>query len=443
MSQSRGLLGLYWLASLGLRPFAPLFLRRRIARGKEDPIRYREKLGEPGRERPSGSLVWLHGASVGEGLALLPLIEQLTGQGLKVLVTTGTLSSARILDSRLGPSAAHQFMPLDSPVYIDRFLDHWRPDLVLFAESELWPNIFERVARRGLPLVLVNARLSERSAQRWLRVPRSIAAMLACVDLCIAQTDADAVRLARLGASRVQVAGNLKYDVPAPPVDNALLAELNVAIGARPVWLAASTHAGEEAQCASVHDALRSVFPDILTLIAPRHAERGAAIGEALQQSGLNVQIRSRGEPIEAATDIYLADTMGEMGLFYRAAPIVFVGKSMAVPTRGGPNEAAVMHRLGGQNPIEPAKLGSAILHGPHIGNFGEVYQALDEAGGAVSVADSAALTQVLTQIFKDAALMRKMARAAHRVVEEFSGATARTMQALEPYIEQIQARQP
>ena len=422
-------LPLYYRAAQALGPLAGLFLRWRLSRGKEDAARLGEKMGCPGRPRPEGQLAWLHGASVGEGLALLPLVERLALRGFCVLVTTGTVTSARILAGRLGPGALHQFMPLDVPKFGMRFLDHWRPDLVLIAESEIWPNIIREVERRGLPLMLVNAKLSQRSFRRWQALPASITRLLNGVHLCLAQSDADAGRLRQLGAPRVQTAGNLKYDVPAPPVDPAALAMLQAAAGARPVWFAASTHAGEEQMAGEVHRRLARRFPDLLTVIAPRHAGRGVRIAAALASTGAGVGLRSRGDSIEPATGIYVADTMGEMGLFFRLAPVVFVGKSMAGTAR---------QISGGQNPIEPAKLGSAILHGPHVANFEEVYAALDRAQGAVAVADADTLVRVLELLLGDSALLRKMARNAGQTVEAVGGATDRIMQALEPYILQL-----
>ena len=419
----------YRVLAQALGPLAGLFLRWRLARGKEDGARFCEKMGFPGRPRPSGQLAWLHGASVGEGLALLPLVERLALRGFSVLVTTGTVTSARILAERLGPGAYHQFMPLDVPKFASRFLDHWQPDLVLIAESEIWPNIMREVGRRRLPLMLVNARLSQRSFKRWQSLPRSIARLLDGVHLCLAQTDADAARLRQLGAPRVTTTGNLKYDVPAPPVDMAGLAVLQAATGARPVWLAASTHPGEEAMAGEVHRALARRFPDLLTIVVPRHAGRGAEIAAALAATGAGIGLRSKGDAIEPGTGIYVADTMGETGLFFRLAPVVFVGKSMA---------GAARQTGGGQNPIEPAKLGSAILHGPHVANFEEVYAALDAAQGAAVVGDAGTLARVLELLLGDAALMRKMARNAHDTVSAVGGATDRIMQALEPYILQL-----
>lgn len=418
------LLDLYRLATAAFGPFSSTWLAWRRRHGKEDGRRLAERMGHPARPRAPGKLVWLHGASVGESLALLPLVEQLCARGLSTLITTGTVTSARVLESRLPGGAVHQFVPLDVPRFVARFLDHWRPDLVLIAESELWPNLICETSRRAIPLVLVNARLSQRSFDRWQKLPSLIGALLRRMDLCMAQTQEDASRLLRLGAPHVQVGGNLKYDVAAPPVDAARLAELAAAVGPRPVWLAASTHAGEEDIALDVHRALAKQFPTLLTIVAPRHADRGEAIVDQARQRRLSVAQRSRGHGPALRTQIYVADTMGEMGVFYRLASIVFVGKSLAA--------------TGGQNPIEPAKLGSAILHGPHVANFADVYREMDAACGALEVADAETLKNALALLLSDVALLRKMARAAGDTVERLGGASRNIMQALEPYLMQM-----
>ena len=433
MKRGQSLISAYRALTRMLGLFAWPFLRWRLARGKEEAGRCREKVGYSRRNRPAGRLAWLHGASVGEALALLPLVERLTMRGFTVLVTTGTVTSAQILAQRLGAGALHQYAPLDVPGFVARFLDHWQPDIVLIAESELWPNTLCEVHRRNVPLVLVNARVSARSFARWQRLPETIASLLGRIDLCLAQTQEDATRLLRLGAPRVQVCGNLKYDVSALPADNGDLTRLMADIGPRPVWLAASTHPGEEILIGEVHLALLPRFPALLTLIAPRHAQRGARIAADLSHMGLKTELRSQARSIGTGVQVYVADTMGEMGLLYRASNVVFVGKSLAAGFGNG---------TGGQNPIEPAKLGAAILHGPHVGNFREVYAALDASRAGAIIADAGSLAQALAGLLGDAARLRGMARAAQDIVANLGGATDKIMQALEPYMLQIMMRQ-
>lgn len=413
------LLSLYRAATTLFGPAATPYLRRRTARGKEDPARLSERRGLTRRARPAGRLVWLHGASVGEGLALLPLVERLVGRGFGVLVTTGTVSSARILGDRLPPGALHQFIPLDVPSMVRRFLDHWRPELAILAESELWPNLMIETTRRSIPLVLVNARLSWRSFQRWRRLPRFIGPLLGLVDLCLAQSAADAERFLALGMPRVTVAGNLKFDALPPPADVTAFERLSEAVGPRPFWLAASTHPDEEALLLDVHCRLAETRPDLLTAIAPRHAERGAAIATAAAARGLAISRRALGQAITDATSVYIADTMGDLGLLYRLASVVFMGKSL-----GG--------AAGGQNPLEPAKLGCCILHGPAVANFTDIYALLDARGGAMPVADAAALTEAVNRLLEDTDAMDVMAAAAAGTIEAGAGAVDTIMAALD-----------
>jgi 3-deoxy-D-manno-octulosonic-acid transferase len=280
---------------------------------------------------------------------------------------------------------------------------------------------------RGIPLVLVNARMSERSFRRWQRMSHMIESLLQRFDLCLAQSTADADRLARLGAPRVGVAGNLKFDVPPPPADPLRVSAMSGLVAGRPVWLAASTHPGEEELVLAIHRALAPHFPGLLTIIVPRHPQRGAEIAEMAIEEGLRTGLRSRGLEPDGAIDVYVADTMGELGLFYRVAPIVFVGKSLA--------------GAGGQNPIEPAKLGTAVLHGPEVQNFADVYAALDRDGGALAVADAQGLANALVNLLRDGQRLRRMARAAAATVETLGGAVERTMQAIEPFIMQMRMR--
>lgn len=421
------LFAIYRAATALAEPAARLLLRSRQRAGKEDPARIGERLGVPTRERPPGPLAWLHGASVGEGVALLPLIEALVERGLGVLVTTGTVNSARVMGSRLPSGVTHQYVPLDLPRAWRRFLKHWRPDIALLAESELWPNLVHQLTRRHVPLVLVNARMSTRSARGWGRAAGFIGDMLGRTALCLAQSQEDAVRFAALGAPHTQVTGQLKYDVAPPPAAPASVSELSALIGSRPTWVAASTHADEEALLLDVHAAVARVHPNLLTIILPRQPQRGPALAQACAAAGLPVALRSQGCAPGPTVGLYVADTIGEAGLLYRVADLVFVGRSLA----GG----------GGQSPIEAAKLGAAILHGPSIDNQRDIYAGLDEAGGALEVADAAALAETLADLLGDPARVRRMSRAASAAVERQGGATGRSMAAMEPYLAAILGR--
>src|SRR3984957_18145890 len=362
-------LRVYQKLSSAMMPLTPALIKRRMKQGKEDPARIGERRGISRDIRPHGPLVWIHGASVGEVLAAAALIERLRALKIRILLTSGTVTSAAIVAKRFPPDIIHQYVPYDSPRYVARFLDHWRPSLALFIESVLWPHLILSSAARRLPMVLINGRMSHRSFPRWRRVSNTISALLSQFDVCLAQSRVDAERFTVLGARNVVVTGNLKLDVPAPPGDFAKLERLMSVTRGRPIIVAASTHPGEEEILLEAHRALGGLFPSLLTVIVPRHPGRGEAIARLLEGNRLHSSLRSREELPTATTDIYVAATMVEMGLFYRLSPVVFMGG------------ARIEH--GGQNPIEAVKLGASVVHGPHIFNFADVYEALDGAGGA------------------------------------------------------------
>jgi 3-deoxy-D-manno-octulosonic-acid transferase len=405
-------------------PLAPALIKRRLKQGKEDPARVGERRGLSAGVRPHGPLVWIHGASVGEVLAAAALIERLRALNIRILLTSGTVTSAAIVAKRFPADIIHQYVPYDSPRYVARFLDHWRPSLALFIESDLWPNLILSSAARRLPMVLINGRMSQRSFPRWRRITTTISALLGRFDVCLAQSQVDADRFAALGSRNVITTGNLKLDVPAPPADAGKLERLMAVTRGRPIIVAASTHPGEEDILVEAHRALAAYFPSLLSVVVPRHPDRGEAIARDIAASGLRVGLRSREQLPTATTDIYVADTMGELGLFYRLAPIVFMGGSL------------VPH--GGQNPIEAIKLGASIVHGPHTFNFTDVYEALDHAGGARQADSQETLVKQLGQLLADPVARETSATASSRVVEQLGGALERTLTALEPYLLQL-----
>ncbi|MGY8680197.1 3-deoxy-D-manno-octulosonic acid transferase [Bradyrhizobium sp. UFLA05-153] len=417
-------LRMYQRLSTGLVPLAPALIKRRLKQGKEDPARVGERRGLSDDVRPHGPLVWIHGASVGEVLAAAALVQRLRDLNLRILLTSGTVTSAAVVAKRFPPDVIHQYVPYDSPRYVARFLDHWQPSLALFIESDLWPNLILAGAARRVPMVLINGRMSPRSFPRWRRVQGTISALLSRFDICLAQSKTDAERFAALGSQNVATTGNLKLDVPAPPADPAKLERLMAVTRGRPIIVAASTHPGEDEMLISAHRTLAGFFPALLTVIVPRHPDRGSSISGLITASGLKPGQRSREELPTAATDVYVADTMGELGLFYRLSPIVFMGGSLI--------------RHGGQNPIEAIKLGAAIVHGPHVFNFTDVYEALDQSGGARAAETQEALVKQLGQLLADPAVRDKMQRAGHGVVERLGGALDRTLVALEPYLLQL-----
>jgi 3-deoxy-D-manno-octulosonic-acid transferase len=387
-------------------PAIRVLLNDRLQRGKEEAERIPERIGLAGAPRPDGPLLWLHAASVGESQSALVLLGRLldTRPGLSVLVTTGTVTSARLLATRLPPRCVHQFVPADCPRWVGRFLDHWRPDAAIWMESELWPNLIRTTAARGIPAALVNARMSDRSFANWRRVPGMVRALLGCFDTCLAQSEEQAARLRALGAEHAVSTGNLKFSAAPLAADPDALQRLKENLAGRMVWLAASTHAGEETLAAQVHARLKPHHPGLLTIIAPRHPDRAEDIAQIIAAHELTAVRRSSGQAIGPADDIYLADTMGELGLFYRLAPVSYVGGGIA--------------QLGGHNPLEPAQLGSAVLHGPDMANFRTVAEAFAEAGAAIECADVDDMTRAVDRLLSDETARKAQAEAARRITE-------------------------
>ena len=418
MSSSVGLIG-WRLATRLLTPVAPLLLRQRAARGKEDWTRFNERLGIAGLPRPAGRLIWLHGASVGESLSALPLIEKLK-QHATVLVTSGTVISAAMMSQRLPAGALHQFVPLDTPGAVARFLDHWKPDAGLFIESDLWPNLILAARARGVKLALVNARISAASAERWMWARRSVRILLSAFDMVLAQDEEIAQRFRGLGARNVDVVGSLKADAPPLTVDEDALAAMRQAIDGRPVLLAAQTHPGEDETILPAHDQLRAQFPDLLTILVPRHTARGADL-EMLCGDRVSRR-RSAGGRITSQTAIYIADTMGEMGLFYRLAPFCFLGGTL-VP-------------LGGHNVLEPAVLKCAVLAGPHTASAPAAYEAIFAAQGFGKVTSSTDIARAAARLLADAKAAAAAGIAAAQGAATLSGAVDRSVAQLKQLLD-------
>ncbi len=376
----------YLAATRLAAPLGEPVLRHRLARGKEHPERWREKLGQTSVPRPGGQLVWMHAVGLGEALALRGLVAELRAlrPEIGVLLTSTALSSAEALSRNLPDGALHQFLPLDLPRPRHAFLDHWRPDLSVWAEQDLWPGLVVEAARRGIPLALVNARMNADALRRRSRARGLFAALYGSFHLIAAQDAASARHLEMLGAAApVRVAGSLKPAAPPLAHDPEERNRLAAIIGSRPVWFAASTHPEDEAAALGAHAGRLKANPDALLILAPRYRERGQEAVEAATAHGLRTALRSRGDDPTPSRQVYVADTVGEMGLWYRLAPVALVGGTF------GPVE--------GHNPWEPARLGAAILHGPRTANFADDYARLDGADAAIRVGDAAALTAALT----------------------------------------------
>ncbi|MEO8715442.1 MAG: 3-deoxy-D-manno-octulosonic acid transferase, partial [Acetobacteraceae bacterium] len=352
--------------------------------------RLAERRGVDSTPRPGGKLLWVHAASVGESVSILPVLSALDNHDLSVLLTTGTVTSATLMAERLSvlklTRVLHRFAPLDVPRWAARFLDHWRPDAVAFVESELWPNLLAGCRARAIPTMLVNARLSARSFARWQRAPGFAAHVVGHFDLVQAQSADDAERLRALGGVRVSAPGNLKLAAPALPADGAELERLRVTLAGRPCWVAASTHPGEEAIVLDAHRRLAPMWPGLLTILVPRHPERGAEV--AALTCGIAMARRSLGAP-PPPEGLWIADTLGELGLWYRLAAGALVGRSLVKPG-------------GGQNPLEPARLGCPVAAGPFMDNFADATRALEATGALSRVADGAAIADWLDALLRD-----------------------------------------
>ncbi|MCE3231934.1 MAG: 3-deoxy-D-manno-octulosonic acid transferase [Rickettsiaceae bacterium] len=416
------MLRLYQLLTRSLAPLISIYLLKRMRRGKEDPVRFSERFGKTGVERPDGKLVWVHAASVGESISVLPIITKLVEPNgdINFLLTTGTTSSARIVAERLPARTIHQYVPIDTLDAVTNFLSHWKPDLALWVESELWPNLVTQ-ASKICPMLLLNGRMSERSYNKWQRHKSLSNMILSCFSLILAQSKHDAERFEKLGSNNVKYIGNIKYDAPPLPDDEEKRRSLEVMIGSRPIWLASSTHNGEEELIAEAHKKLKEQYPQILTIIAPRHPARSAEIIRTLYDMGMSISLRSIDDEITDRTDIYLADTMGELGIFYRLAKIVFIGGTLV--------------QWGGQNPLEPARLGCSIVHGPHMDNFAEIESELAQHNAAIIVQDSNTLANAVASLIGDEHKRNYIALAALKVVREKNGVLDAYVSAIGQYL--------
>ena len=417
----------YRLLTRLLEPLAPRLLDARAKQGKEDPVRVDERLGLTTVARPAGDLVWLHGVSVGETLSLLPVVERIRRQrpDLAILVTSGTLTSAQLLAQRLPVGVIHQFAPVDAPGAVAAFLDHWQPSLAVFVESELWPNLILEARRRGVKLVLASARITERTVEGWRRVPSAVRQILCAFDRILPQDETSAARLHSLGA-RIDGHVNLKLSGEAPPHDAAAFTRLSAAIGDRPVVVAASTHDGEEI---AIVRALDKLADRLCLILVPRHPARSADIATALTRDGYRFARRSQGHEPDRDTDLYLADTLGEMGLFLRLADVVVMGGSFSAALEKTP--------VGGHNPLEPARLGKPAVTGPDMSNWAAVTDALVEAGGLAIVQAPWDLPAVLAPLLANTDAARVMGERGRRAATEAGSGLDRLWETLAPLLPQ------
>ena len=382
-----------------VRTLYPIVIRRYIEKrkkmGKEDIKRFNERVGRPTKPRPAGRLIWLHGASVGESISMLPLINRLLEiyPDAHVMVTTGTTTSAEVMAKRLPERAFHQYLPIDNPVFAARFIRHWQPTIALWFESEFWPGMLSTIKRRNIPLILINGRISNKSFKRWQQFDFVIKEILDCFTACLGQSEEDAYRLRALGAKDAMCLGNLKYAGLPIPVDEEKKKEIQDEIGERPVWLVSSTHSDEEAKIGRYLKELSAKHEGLLTIIAPRHPTRGVEIRDILQDKyQLKTALRSANEKIQPETEVYIADTIGEMGIWYELCPIVFIGGSL------------IPH--GGQNFMEPSRCRDAVIVGPHMHNFTDAMNRAKRADGIIQVDETVDLIDMVDQLLSNKELL-------------------------------------
>ncbi len=379
---------------------APLAYRRVAAKLRAhgtDPARFRERMGHATAPRPDGTLIWFHAASVGESLSVLRLIAHMgeVYPDWHFLLTSGTATSAEIVARRLPPRCAHQFAPLDARRAMRRFLGHWHPSAAIFVESELWPQMLQETRAAGVPLALLNARISDGSARNWKRFPATSRHLMGHFNLIHTQDARTTDHLHDLGLTHAYTGQNLKSVSGPLPFDAAEKSRLEAVIGSRPVWVASSTHPGEDEVMIAAQKALLRDHPDLLLILVPRHPDRAERIASLIQEAELTVSRRSVNEPLSDDSQIYLADTLGETGLWYALSPVTCLCGSFTP--------------VGGHNPYEPAYAGSAVLHGPLYANFAQTYADFDANGGARQVADAEALAKAIAELLGDADALTAM----------------------------------
>ncbi|MDF2965161.1 MAG: waaA [Rickettsiaceae bacterium] len=376
------LLTFYRILTIIAFPVIYIIIQVRKIVGKEDKTRFRERFGLAAIKRVEGYMIWIHAASVGESLSALPLIERLTAANPKItiLLTTGTVSSTKVIVDRLPASVVHQYIVVDSYFCVRRFLNHWQPDLAIFIESELWPNLLIETAKT-CPLLLLNARMSDRSFKKWSILKSLASSLLSQFSLIITQSKQDLDKYRALGAQKLKNAGNIKYANINTSFDQYEYDKLYAQIKDRTVWLAASTHQADEEPIYKTHLALKKIFPNLLTILAPRHPVRTSIIIDRMLVHPIKFVCRTNLESIKADTDIYLANTLGEMNLFYSLASAIFIGGSFA---------------NGGHNPIEAANFNKPIIVGPNMSNFKEIAEEFLKNGAVIQITSTADLVKSL-----------------------------------------------
>ena len=412
-----------WFGYVAIPVLHWLFAKR-VTQGKEIIERKGERFGHTELPRPSGEILWFHAASVGETNSVLPLIKLYAEQGYSILFTSGTVTSAKIAQDNLPKGAIHQFIPYDVKPILKKFLDYWHPGVAIFIESEIWPATLDELDTRQIPKFLVNGRMSESSNRSWQKINSMSRKLFSKIDLCFAQSDLDAERFRRLGVSKVESIGNLKYDIEPLGFGEESLTAISTQIAERPRWLAVSTHPGEEEIILNAHKVLKRKFPELITFILPRHPKRGQEIVDLCESQNIKANLKSKQQEISQSDEIFVADTLGEVGLFCRVSDIVLLGGSFV--------------NLGGHNPIEPAQLDCAILTGPHTHNNKRIFQAFFSANAAVIVKDANELAIVVQELLDNPKRVAELVINAKQIVESGRGALIRTKTMLDSELSRL-----
>jgi 3-deoxy-D-manno-octulosonic-acid transferase len=378
---------LYQILITILLIFSPFIIFFRIFKKKEDGKRYKEKFCFPSKKRIDGNLIWFHGSSVGELLSILPLVQELEKNKSinQILITTSTLSSAQIFKKFNFKKTIHQFFPIDSIFFSYRFLNYWKPTIAVFVESEIWPSIFKALNKKNIPLKLLNARITKKTFNKWKYVKKFSKSVFQNISIAYPQNEETLNYLKKLNVSKIKKIGNLKFfhnhQSKLIKLDKTLIKTLNL----KKIWCASSTHPGEEIICANAHINLKKKYINLLTIIIPRHIHRVSKIVDEIKSLNLNISLHSSRPKKLNNTDIYLVDTYGETKKFYQASNVVFMGKSIL--------------GKGGQNPLEPANLGSTVLYGPNIDNFKDTYKLLNKLKVAYKVNGVKSLTHSIDKL--------------------------------------------
>ncbi|MEM6812008.1 MAG: 3-deoxy-D-manno-octulosonic acid transferase [Pseudomonadota bacterium] len=414
---------IYKYLAIILTPILKFHLYYRGNWGKEDKARLNERYGITETKKPNGELIHIHAASIGESQSALILIKMLQQEGRNFLITSGTVTSAEILKQRLPENAFHQYIPLDHPKWVKSFISHWKPNLIIFLESEIWPNLLQEINKQNIPAILLNARLSDESFERWSKFKKTAKKLLKIFSLIIAQSNKDKLRFELLGGNAAY-SNNIKLNAEPLSFDSKELSKLQNAVGNRPLWVYASTHEGEEELAASLHRRLKKYIPNILTIIVPRHPHRGKELETKIKSLGTNVTRRGENKSLpNEGTDIYLCDTLGELGVFYSLSSIAMIGRSFSKD--GG----------GGHNPVEAAQFDTMILTGPKIQFQRNLFDPMFNIGAAVQVQNEEELFQELKNLFEDKDYLEKRVSNAKEFIKTIDSNIEFIIEKIKPYL--------